>query len=58
MPNSLIKKIHSQTGKNVASLEKTYKQLEKEARNNKVTNEYAYATAIIEKISGYKPKGK
>ncbi len=56
MPNSLVKAIHKQTGKNEASLHKEYKKLEKQAEKNHATNEYAYATAVLEKETHYKPK--
>lgn len=58
MPNTLIKKIHEQSGEKSSKLEKEYKQLEKEAEKNKATNKFAYATSVIEKMTHYKPKGK
>lgn len=58
MPNSLIKKIHEQTGAKTGKLEHEYQNLETEARKNKASNEYAYATSVIERMHGYKPENK
>jgi DNA-binding IclR family transcriptional regulator len=58
MPNSLIKKIHEQTGKKTSTVENMYKTLEKEGVNNHAKNKFAYATGTIEKILHYKPKAK
>jgi hypothetical protein len=55
MPNSLIKKIHEQTGQSTSKLEREYQNLEQEAKKNHAGNEFAYATGTLEKITGYKP---
>lgn len=56
MPNALIKSISNQTGEKKSTLESTYKKLEKEAVKNGATNKFAYATGIINKMTGYSPK--
>lgn len=58
MPSSLINKIHNQTGIKTEKLEREYQNLEKEATKNKADNKFAYATGIIEKMTGYKPASK
>ena len=58
MPNALIKKIHQQNGVKTSKLEHEYKQLEREAEKNHVTNKFAYATAVEMKINKYKPENK
>ncbi len=58
MPNSLVEKIHEQTGQKTPAIEKMYKTLEKEGVKNHAKNKFAYATGAIEKIMHYKPKGK
>ena len=58
MPNSLIKSISKQTGEKKPALENTYKALEKQATKNGATNKYAYATSVIQRMSGYNPKNE
>lgn len=59
MPNPFIKAVAKQSNEKKATVEKEYKQQEELAKKRGVTNPYAYATAVVEKMHpAYHPKGK
>lgn len=51
MPTGEIKKLHKESGKSTKEIENTWHKLQKEAeKNSKISNKYAYSTAVLEKI--------
>lgn len=56
MPNSFIKSVHKQTGESTKKLDNEYKKVETYAKKKHVSNPYAYATSVVEKMSKYKTK--
>ncbi len=53
MPANLLKAIHKQTGKPMRTISKDWQEAKQQ-----VGDKWAEVTAIVEKRTGYKPKGK
>lgn len=50
MPSDLIKKIHKETNISVQELEAVWDKAIANAEKNNISNKYAYATAVLEKV--------
>lgn len=50
MPNDLIKKIHKETNISIQELETVWDKAITNAEKNNISNKYAYATAVLEKV--------
>lgn len=57
MPNAFINNVVKDTDAKRSEAEHTFKKIEENAKKSGATNPYAVATAAVEKIYGYKPKG-
>lgn len=57
MPIPFVKEVAKQSGEKKQTIESEYKKQEELAKKRGVTNPYAYATSVIEKMHpSYKPK--
>lgn len=55
MPAPLIEKIHEQTGKSKATIEKDWQEAKQEVKKEHPSNKWAYVTKIVEERTGYHP---